>query len=732
MKTRKKSQTWKFPQITFVVFLVFICILFIQYCYLSLFPVVYGTNMEQFAASRNTYSTTLYAKRGTLYDCDENVLASTISSYTVIAYLPKSSGGRGDDYVQDIQATANALSPVLDMEVEVLVKLMSKDLYQVELGPGGRGITELKKSEIENLNLKGISFIENYKRWYPNGDFASYIIGYAKNNEKEVVVDDKNKIEYSIDGELGIELHFDEILKGINGSLTYQQDRFGYKIPDTEEQRQDAQDGKDIYLTIDSNIQRFVEAAIKEASATYQPELMHITVMDAKTGDILASSSTPSFDPNIRNLTNYENLLTSYLYEPGSTMKTYTYMCAIDKGTYQGSATYDSGTIDMKDAKISDWNLYGWGNISYDLGYQYSSNTAIVNIVQNFITKQDLRDCLEKYGFGQKTNIMLPRELQGDITFNYPFEVATAGFGQGITITAIQQLQALTIIANHGKMLTPHIISKIVDPNTGETIYQRKIEESEQLVKDSTIEKMQELMYLTVNDPNPETTGKHYRIDGFNIMGKTGTAEIYDNAHGHYFSGYNDYIYSFTGMYPREDPQIIIYGFVQRPKTGASTALSNATKSIMASIAKYRNMFPTEDSQKTIKELILPSYTNENIDTAIASLNSSNITPVIIGNGNRIIDQYPKAESKVLSQDKVFLITNGTIKTLPDLTGWARIDITKYCNLVGITCEMNGYGNAVEQSITPNTPIQGSETLIINLQNKYIINPQPLNEEKTN
>lgn len=211
--------------------------------------------------------------------------------------------------------------------------------------------------------------------------------------------------------------------------------------------------------------------------------------MDAKTGDILGSASSPSFDPNTLNITNYENPLTSFVYEPGSVMKIFTYLCAIDKGTYKGDELYQSGNIKIEDRIISDWNKIGWGKITFDYGFEMSSNVAVSNIMQRFLTKEDLKTCLNNYGFGNKTGIDLPRELSGTIKFEFPVEVAAAAYGQGISTTPIQQLQALSIIANNGKMLKPHIISKIVDPNTGKVAYERKVEESSQIVSEAAIKK---------------------------------------------------------------------------------------------------------------------------------------------------------------------------------------------------------------------------------------------------
>ena len=314
MKTR--SMKWKTPMVVFYIFLVFILILFIQYVYLSISPNVYGINMQEFAANRNTYSTLLHAKRGTIYDIQGDILAQDVSSYTVIAYLDESRTGSSFKlyHVADKQMTAEALAPLLNIEVDEILDLLNRDVYQVELGPGGRGISEILKKKIEELNLPGIDFIESYKRYYPNGDFASYIVGYAKKQLVDIELDNTIKQEEMLVGELGIEVEYDELLKGENGYLSYQQDRYGYKIPDTPEINEPAIDGSDIYLTIDANIQRILESVIDENIELYDPEWVTINAMDAKTGDILGSASSPSFDPNKLNLTNYENPLTSFVY----------------------------------------------------------------------------------------------------------------------------------------------------------------------------------------------------------------------------------------------------------------------------------------------------------------------------------------------------------------------------------------------------------------------------------
>lgn len=702
MNTRRvKNKAWNFPKKTFLIFLVFILLLFMQYAYVSLFPNVYGINMKEFANNRYTVSSNLPAKRGNIYDFNGNLLALNVSSYTVIAYLSESRTGSSNIplHVVDKEATARALSPVLNMSEEALLNLLNKDAYQVELGPGGRGITELKKEEIEDLNLPGIDFIEDQKRYYPNGNFASYILGYAKKNDDNTIV-----------GELGIEAKYDDVLKGTDGSTKYQQDRFGYRIPDTPETTIDPINGADIYLTIDSGIQRFLEDAIKTNQETYNPDWSILTVMDAKSGKILGSATNPSFDPNVLNITNYENPLTTYVYEPGSTMKIYTYMCAIDKGVYNGNNTYLSGKYQIGEDAIQDWNGKGWGYITYDLGFEYSSNVAVVNLVNSVLSREDLKECFEKYGFGSLTNVELSRELAGTLKFYYPVEVATASFGQGISTTPIQNLQALSIIANNGKMVKPKIIDKIVASSTDENIYEYKLDVSEQLVQSSTIEKMKELMSNVINGTDQGTTGRHYKVDGIDLIGKTGTSQYYDQSNG-YSTGKNNYIYSFAGMFPKNDPEIIIYASVKNPSWNTSVGLSQTVKQIVKDIAKYKNISTYNDNNSKNQEYVVESFTNNNVKEVVDKLNQYGIKPIIIGNGDKIIKQSIMPGNSLISGERIILITNSSNIVMPDIYGWPRKEIIELSKFLNINYEFEGYGYATSQSISSGSNIKENDTL---------------------
>ncbi len=722
MKTRKiVNKSWNAPKKLFRWFLVFVMILYIQLCYLTLSPTIYGKNMREFAKNRNTVKTTLSASRGSIFDRDGNNLALNISTYTVLAYLSESrtTDISNPHHVVDKEMTAEKLSPIIHMSKETILELLERDLYQVELGPGGRGITELVKDEIEALELPGIDFIETVSRTYPNGDFASYIIGYAKRYE-ELVKDEytgRERIGYNIVGELGIEAKYDDVLKGKDGYLEYQRDRNGYRIPDTNEIRIEPQNGSNIYLTLDSNIQRFAETAVKEASKEYNPEWLMLHVMDAKTGEILASSSTPSYNPNILDITNYNNPLVSYTFEPGSVMKTFTYMCAIDKNKYNGSDTFKSGSYQIGEDTVNDWNSgRGFGVINYDQGYLYSSNVGIANLMQNYLSRNDLKECFESYGFGKATDIEL-YEREGMVSFTYPIEVAAAGYGQGITTTPVQQLQALSIIANNGKMLTPYVVEKIVDPNTGTVTYEGHKQESEQLVKESTIAKMKDLMWQVVNSEDRSATGRGYKMEGFDIIGKTGTAQIFED--DHYLTEANQYIYSFAGMFPKDNPEVIIYSAVKKPSWGSNYAVQDSVRFVIESIAKYRNLFQNKDGEATPKEITLKNYFNQDKEAVFQELSNFGAKVVVIGDGNRIISQYPKANETIIFGDKVFLLTNGNKKVVPNLSGYSKTDLQVLSNFLGIPIYTEGYGYVVSQNLQEGTEVLEAIELKVVLEEKY-------------
>ena len=360
----KKEKKVKISNLLLICTLFLFLILIARVSYIALSKEIDHIDIQKLASQRTTKTTILKANRGTIFDHSGNILAEDVSSYTLIAYLDPTRTTNPDKpmHVVDKENTALVLSAILQMDYDTCLSYLQKEgVYQTEFGVKGRGLTELEKDTILATKLPGIDFIETTKRYYPYGKFLSYLIGYAKEEE-----------DGSIHGEMGIEKYYNDYLTGQNGKTVYQKDLKGYKIASTKEITEEKEDGSDIYLTIDNNVQFFLEEAVNKSLSKYPNafEEMDIIVANAKTGEILGYVSSPSFDPNIRDIKNYLDPNSSVPFEPGSTMKIYTYMAALEAGVYKGSDTYYSGSFETKDKTIiRDWNRTGWGRISFDQGF---------------------------------------------------------------------------------------------------------------------------------------------------------------------------------------------------------------------------------------------------------------------------------------------------------------------------------------------------------------------------
>ena len=710
---KKKRNKVKYSKFVILVSLLLFVFIILRVLQLALSPEIDGINLKELASKRTTKTEKLPAQRGSIYSYNLDVLAQNVSSYKLIAYLDskRTTNKKNPQHVVDKEKTAKLLAPILGMSEEEILNKLNKDAYQTEFGSKGKGLNELTKNKIEELELPGLDFIESYKRYYPKGDFASYTIGYAKTEAN----DEENS--ENIVGEMGIEKYYDKILKGEDGYVTYQKDLKGYKIADTNEVRKDATQGKDIYLTIDSNIQFFVEQALTTAKNTYGFEWFHITILNAKTGAVLATATSPSFDPNTKNITNYLDYMVSSPYEPGSTMKTFTYMAAMENGVYNGSETYKSGVYQAADGtEIGDWNRNGWGTITYDKGYAMSSNVGVINLINRHMSSIMLRKYFKKLGFGRKTGISLPNEDAGSLNFKYETEIYNAGFGQGITTTPVQNVKALTPLTNDGILLSPYIVEKIVDPDTKEVILKNKRTEVERVASTQTVQKMIQLMDDCVNGVG--NTGSGYRIDSGQLIGKTGTAQIAKENGSGYQEGTENVISSFAGIYPKNDPQIIIYASVKKPTNGSQKPISNAVKEIVNNISKYYGNEEENTNKVVVKDYKLPSFVNKKLETVKNTLSMNGINYQVIGNGDKVIKQYPEKKELITNKDTVYLITNGNVE-VPSVINLSSKVAKNILELLGIKVNLDGVGYVVEQSVPESTQITDNMEITLKLSPKF-------------
>lgn len=692
MKKRVTIKISKF--IILVVAFLFVAII-CKLSYVVLSDKVDGINLKDKSASISTVKKTLYADRGNIYDINGEELASTVNSYTVIAYLNSNKTN-----VSDKEKTAKELAPILNMTEEKLIELLNKKLYQVELRPGGYGITEVVKARIEKLELPGIDFIKNSKkRYYNKSTFASYIIGYAK------VLDDGK-----ISGELGIEGYYDDILSGTNGYTKYlKYTSSNYKIPNTNEDTKKAKDGSDIYLTIDSSIQLIAEKAVSSMKEKFNTDWAVFTVMDAKTGAIVASATNPNFNPNDTNtIKEYMNPLLSYQYEPGSVMKVFSFASAIEEEKYDGEETFKSGSYTLDDGTvIRDSERKGWGTISFDEGFARSSNVAATTLALR-LGVDKLSEYYNNLGFGKKTGIELSNEAVGDIEMVYQSELATASFGQGVSVTAIQMLQALSAMTNDGTVIKPYIVDKVVDQN-GNITYQGERQVVKKVYSTNTVNKMHEIMKKVID------INKYWQVNNVSIMGKTGTAQI-ASPKGGYLTGTYDYIKSFAGIFPADDPKYIVYVAGKKPETNLGSWAKVITTAI-EEIASYAKLTESKSDADPSKIITLDNYISKYLDTTLEELKNKKIDVIILGNGKYIINQYPLKNKTLLSGEKLFLLTNDKEIKMENLKGWSLSEVKTYCNLIGLKLEYNGYGYVINQSIEENAILDvNNMTLTIELE----------------
>ena len=702
----KKRATVKISKIIILIVAFLFVAAIIKLSYIVLSSKVDGIDLQAKAASITTTEETLYANRGNIYDVNGEMLATTVNAYTVIAYLDESrtTDAENPRHVVDKEATAAALAPLLEMSEERLMELLNKDVYQVELGPGGRGITEVLKRAIEELELPGIDFIsDSKKRYYSNSTFASYIIGYAKENEEGKLV-----------GELGVEGYYDDILSGTNGYTKYlKYTSSNYKIPNTIDDTKKAVDGSDIYLTIDFDIQYIAENAVKEFQDTYKTEWAIFTVMDADTGAIVASATSPNFNPNDTNtITSYMNPLVSYQYEPGSVMKIFSFASAIEEGLYDGNELYESGSIQVDSETIINDVDKTWGTISFDTGFAYSSNVAATMLAFRLLEngEKKLPDYYDALGFGKKTGIELANEVSGDMEVVYKSELANSSFGQGISVTPIQMLQALSSMTNDGNIIKPYIVDKIVD-SEGNVTYEGKRTVVNNVYSSQTVDKMHELMHKMIY----EGLSTAWQIEGLSMIGKTGTAQI-ASPNGGYLTGEYDTIRSFAGIFPEEDPEYIVY-VAARKVEGNSVKFANVVTDAIEEIAKHAKLTSEAKETDLSKVINIENYLSKDINSVTTMLENRKLNIIVIGNGKYVINQYPLKNSIVLENGKLFLITNGIEIKIPNMTGWSLSDVKNYCNLIGLNLEYSGYGYVVSQSIAQDTVLDiANMTLNVHLE----------------
>ena len=568
-------------------------------------------------------------KRGEIKDRNGVVYATNKSAPTVYV-VPRQ--------VKNPAETATELASALNMKSDKAYKLITANTSIVKI-PEGRKISHSKAKEVRNLDLPGVYIAEDSIRYYPHGSALSHVLGFAG-------IDNQ--------GLMGLELAYDEELKGNKGYVKFYADAKGKRMENMADDYKSPLNGYDLTLTVDNRIQTIIERELDIAQETYNPDGIVGIAVNPNTGEILAMSSRPTFNPtNFRNVAPEiynRNLPVWSTYEPGSTFKIITLAAALEeeKVDLKNDRFYDAGYVKVGGANLRCWKRGGHGSESFLEVVQNSCNPGFVELGER-LGKEKLFDYIHDFGFGEKTGIDLQGEGKG-ILFNVdrvgPVEQATTAFGQGVSVTPIQQVMAVSAAVNGGTLYTPFITKEIKDPATGETIMKKAPEPKRKVISKETSKEIREALETVV----AKGSGKGAFVDGYRVGGKTGTAQKAQN--GRYLE--NNFIVSFIGFAPADDPQIVVYIAIDNPKGTVQfggVVAAPIVGRIMKDSLPALGIKPRE-GQVEKKKTYLDPVEEEVPDLVGLTLRDlseqySRFKIVTSGKGNRIVQQSPKAGVKL-------------------------------------------------------------------------------------
>lgn len=642
----------------------------------------------------------LPSTRGAIYDRSGSVLAWNAQSYTV-AVNPKLIAEHGV-----AREVVDGLAPLLGMtsdhQYRKLQQIVTKkrdngDYYlHVEVRNEGWKIDNDIGEQIRKLNLTGVYLLPEQKRYYPFGSLASHVLGYI-NKEGNAV--------------MGIEYVLDDLLRGQDGEIHYAKDNLGYELPGGRSTYEPPINGKSVKLTIDQQIQHYMETALEKVYTEYSPISATAIAADPRTMEILGLANYPNFDPNvywdIESQAVFYNHAISSVYEPGSTFKIVTLAAAEEEGEFDPEETFMSGGIQVADAYIRDHNGRGWGEITFREGLLRSSNVAFVKLGQA-LGGEKLRDYISRFGFGEKTGIELNSEMAGDVRFNlnYPTEVATVTFGQGqLMVTGLQQLTAVSAIANEGKLMKPYLVKEIIDSDTGHVMESFTPQFVRQVISPETAKRVSGYLEEVISDDRG--TGKLARIDGYKVAGKTGTAQKVVN--GKYAK--DQFVLSFIGFAPAEDPRIALIVIVDDPKIDSyvqgTSVVGPVFREIMEKSLRYLGVESEKNASNvnvvkanhTLPQLRTPDLVSQDPVRAADILEARGLNSVVLGSGHKVLSQFPEAGTEIGSGQRIILLTEEKSQQLvPDLTGLSLRDAMEICSYLGVEVRISGEGYVVSQS----------------------------------
>ena len=619
----------------FIVSVIILIAIIIKVFYIQVFAY---DKLSSLAESLWSRELPIKADRGEIVDRNGEVLATNITTVSLVVVPGQ---------IDDAEAVARDLSDILGTDYQDMLKHVTKSTSIERVHPEGRGLDYDIAEKIDALGYDGVYLLKESKRYYPYGTVLSHVLGY-------VGIDNQ--------GLSGIELYYDEYLTGADGAIKYFSDGKGNKLELTEVYEAPTS-GITLELTIDIDLQLAIENELDNAVSKYNPEQAMILAMDPDTGEILAMASRPTFDSN-----NYQDYTTEIInrnlpiwmtYEPGSTFKIITLSAALEEQTinlFEDTFT-DTGSINVDGSTIHCWKSGGHGTQTMLEVVENSCNPGFVRIGQT-LGVETLMSYIDAYGFGDKTGIDLNGESTGilfDIDAMGPVELATTSFGQGISVTPIQQIRAVSAAINGGKLYTPYIVGAFLESETDSLILKTEPEVVGEVISEET----SSLVRYALESVVANGSGKNAYIENFRVGGKTGTAQKVEN--GSYLDG--NYILSFMGFLPADDPEIVVYVAIDNPKgvtQYGGVVSAPIARNVMLSAIDILEIEPSKEGMAKEytwldkKYSILPNVVGMSKEEATKTLKNFKIE--YSGNGDTVIYMSPKEGYYVAEGETIMLM----------------------------------------------------------------------------
>lgn len=616
-----------------VVLLMFIIIL----CKIFYIQVIDYNKLNKLASSLHSRNLPIEADRGRIYTRDGTILADNLTTVSLVL-IP--------NQIKNKEEVSKNLANILGVDESVIKEHVYKKSSIERVHPEGRRLSYEVSEKINALNYDGVYLLKESKRNYVNDNMLSHVLGY-------VGIDNQ--------GLSGLELKYNEYLTGSSGSIKYYSDAKGQRLKKAQVYEQPSK-GMDVYLTINYDLQSAVERELDNVMTKYNADGAWAIAMNPKTGEILAMSSRPDFNPNkYKNYTVEEinrNLAIWASYEPGSTFKILTVSASVEEGVVDllKDTFYDGGSVTVDGARIKCWKAGGHGAETFLEVVQNSCNPGFVELGNRLGTTR-LFNYIDKFGFGKKTGIDLNGEGTGIIfPLNKvgPVELATTAFGQGVSVTALQQITAVSAAINGGKLYKPYIVKSIVHPETKEIIKENKPTFVRNVISENTSKTVRMALETVV----AYGTGRNAYIPSYRVGGKTGTAQKVNN--GAYMVG--NYIVSFIGFLPADDPEVVVYVAIDNAKgvvQYGGTVAAPIAKNILTDAISALNISKREDGLEKIyqwydkKYYTVPDVVGMSVQEASKKLKEFNV--VYTGNGKYVKKMSPEAGSYIPSGDTVRL-----------------------------------------------------------------------------